>query len=328
MGRLLLRRGNFEKSLEYLKQCWNKLTVRNSNPSDGQCSFLMGLCYEYLGSYDNAYRCYYKSVWNAAWQSQGFLALARLEIQKENYSKANEFVGSSLKINGLNQDARHLAVAIARKQDNKIYANRLLSDYLSDDPINFALLYEQYLLDLNPDKLQNILKITRRDNHSFIEVAVKYIRAGMYEDAFNLLNLLDNVYDPMVYYYQAFCLRKGTDDKIIKLIKKADELPVAACFPNRLDDILVLKFVIDSFSSPKAYYLLGNLYYDKRQYELAINYWSKSAALDDGFAIIHRNLAIGYFNKQRNLQLAKKEMEKAVKLDPSNARFIFEPLVK
>ena len=48
----------------------------------------------------------------------------------------------------------------------------------------------------------------------------------------------------------------------------------------------------------KAPYYLGNLYYDKRQYDLAMEAWETSARLDDNFPTVWRNLALAYFNKK------------------------------
>ncbi|MEI3282649.1 MAG: tetratricopeptide repeat protein [Enterocloster sp.] len=60
------------------------------------------------------------------------------------------------------------------------------------------------------------------------------------------------------------------------------------CFPNKLEDIVVLglyggKILTDA---SYAYYYLGNLYYDKRQYDTAIGLWERSAELNPDFATI------------------------------------------
>lgn len=320
MGRLLLRRGNFKKAVEYLQTAWQRMTIRNSNPSDGEICFLMGLCYEYLGRWDDAWMKYYKSVWNGAWQSQGFLALARLAARKGNYSKAREFAENSLNVNGLNKKARHLAVILARLQGDKSLAEKLVEEYLADDPVDFAMLYEKYLLSKDPNQLDKFLQVTRQNDHNFIELVVDYARSYQRADAFDLLELLENPVDPMVYFHQAYYC----NDKATELIEQAESLPLSPCFPNRLEDIAVLKFVINITNAPKANYLLGNLYYDKRQYDLAMKYWQASEKLNSNFATIHRNLAIGHFNKIKNAQAALREMEIAISLNEHDPRLIFE----
>ena len=46
-----------------------------------------------------------------------------------------------------------------------------------------------------------------------------------------------------------------------------------------------------------AWYLLGNIWYDKRQYSEAINAWEQSLNIFDGFPTVHRNLGIAYYNQ-------------------------------
>ena len=74
----------------------------------------------------------------------------------------------------------------------------------------------------------------------------------------------------------------------------------------------------------KAPYYLGCLYYDKRQYDLAIKAWERSAAADDKFPTVWRNLALAAFNKQGDKDKAVRLMEKAFALDNTDARVLME----
>jgi tetratricopeptide (TPR) repeat protein len=100
---------------------------------------------------------------------------------------------------------------------------------------------------------------------------------------------------------------------------------VEYCFPNRLEDIYALEFACGKNSIDSAApYLLGSLYYDKKQYEPAISLWERSAATGPRFPTVHRNLALAYFNKKGDSQGARKEMETAFALDQSDARVFME----
>ena len=50
----------------------------------------------------------------------------------------------------------------------------------------------------------------------------------------------------------------------------------------------------------RAPYYLGCLYYDKRQYDLAVSCWERSAKIDPDFPTVWRNLALAKFNKETN----------------------------
>lgn len=73
-----------------------------------------------------------------------------------------------------------------------------------------------------------------------------------------------------------------------------------------------------------AYYYLGDLYYDKLQYERAVRLWEDAAARRPDFPTVHRNLALAYYNKQGEPEKARAEMEKAFALDESDARVFLE----
>ncbi len=96
-------------------------------------------------------------------------------------------------------------------------------------------------------------------------------------------------------------------------------------FPNRLEDILVLQFALSIFpADARAYYLLGNLWYDKRQYDEAISCWTKSILFDDAFPTAYRNLAIATYNKLKSPEKAEHLFEQAYQRDKSDARVLME----
>ena len=76
---------------------------------------------------------------------------------------------------------------------------------------------------------------------------------------------------PMTYYYLGWCLAPGWD---LSGAEQAFADAVGACpdycFPNRLEAILALQCaMVQNPDDARAPYYLGNLYYDKRQYDLA-----------------------------------------------------------
>lgn len=73
-----------------------------------------------------------------------------------------------------------------------------------------------------------------------------------------------------------------------------------------------------------ACYYVGCLYYDKLQYEAAVENWERSAQLNPSFPTVWRNLALAYYNKQHDSAAAKEAMEKAWALAPADARIFLE----
>src|SRR3546814_11865154 len=74
----------------------------------------------------------------------------------------------------------------------------------------------------------------------------------------------------------------------------------------------------------RAWYLLGNLWYDKRQYDDAISCWERSVAENQEFPTAHRNLSLAWHNKRNDRVRALASLEKAFDLDREDARVLME----
>jgi hypothetical protein len=74
----------------------------------------------------------------------------------------------------------------------------------------------------------------------------------------------------------------------------------------------------------KAFYYLGNLLYDKKRHEGAIQNWERSRELDAGFCIAWRNLGIGYFNVGHDPKEAAACYRQAFAADPDDLRILYE----
>ncbi len=76
--------------------------------------------------------------------------------------------------------------------------------------------------------------------------------------------------------------------------------------------------------APKARYYLGNLWYDKKNFETAIACWESSRSEDPDFPTVHRNLALAYYNKWHDPEKALLAIEKAFELDEGDYRILME----
>ncbi|MFA9375825.1 MAG: hypothetical protein ACERKZ_03620 [Lachnotalea sp.] len=69
---------------------------------------------------------------------------------------------------------------------------------------------------------------------------------------------------------------------------------------------------------------MGNLFYDKQQFERATKLWETSKSYDDKFTIVLRNLALAYYNKYYKQHKARELLEKAFTLNTKDARIFLE----
>lgn len=308
-GLLLLRNGQIRESIDYFKKAVEKQTWRNPNPYNGECCYNLGIAYELLGEYEKAYDAFYKSTWSAETQSQGFYHLACLSAKNKEYSKALEFINNSLIRNNHNMKARVLKAELMH------LLNMNNADFLQEsyeiDKLSAGILY---LLDKPLGRTVNYLKLS-----------LDYMQYGFYEKAVAVLNSCkDN--NPLLEYYKGYAeYNAGNIDKAEECYQKAEAMNSAYVFPNTVEEMLILENAVCVLgSAPMASYYLGNLLYDKKQYERACEYWEKAVQLKPDFAMPYRNLSIAYYNKERNAEKALKAIRKACMLEPDNSRFLLE----
>ena len=325
------KHGQFAKAEPYFRASIQTLTARNPNPYDGEAYYNLGLCLTKLGRYDEAFDAFFKATWNAAWQDTSFLELARIATRRKNYEQALELVERSMVRNWHGHSARHLKVALLRKTGRTDEAQQLIDDTLVIDKFHFGCLFERVLLaQANDGARQELNHLMRQYVHNYLEYALDYSRAGLYDEAAQLLRELEKseaVLYPMVYYFLAyFYAQQGAADLRGSYLKKATEASPDYVFPNRLDELIVLQWATlqADYNHARTWYYLGNFWYANRQYPEAIAAWERSAKLDDGFPTVFRNLSLAYQNKLQRSDDALKMLERAFALDTTDARVLME----
>lgn len=327
LGLWYIRKGRFERAEKYLRTAVRVLMKRNPNPYDGEPIYNLGLALKYQGRTDEAYDQFYKSTWNGAWQDAGYFACAQISLMRNCLTDAMDEIDRSLIRNWHNHKARALKTTILRKAGRNDEALKLIEESLEIDRFNYGCLFEKYIITGDDDTLQLLKTMMRRCANNYDEIALDYCAAGCTCEALKLWNIAieEGALTPMTYYYMGWC-NAATDAEAAKeLFAKAEAYPSDYCFPNRLEAVLALNCAMAYLpQASKAPYYLGCLYYDKRQYDLAIKAWERSAAADDKFPTVWRNLALTAFNKQGDKDKAVRLMEKAFALDNTDARVLME----
>lgn len=327
LGLWYIRKGCFDRAEQYLRTAVKTLQKRNPNPYDGEPIYNLGLALKYQGKISEAYDCFYKSCWNAAWQDAGYFACAQISVMQGRLEDALDEINHSLIRNWHNHKARALKIAILRRMGRREEAIQWIKDSLSIDKFNFACYYEKYLVTNTSEDLTILKKMLRKEAHNYDEIALDYSGAGCWTEAVSLWKVAidEAAITPMTYYYLGWSLLQGGFDGVQQAFADAANVCPDYCFPNRLEAILALRCAMkENPCDAKAPYYLGNLYYDKRQYSLAIEAWETSIKLDDKFPTVWRNLALAYFNKKDEKAKAMEYMERAFQLNPADARILME----
>ncbi len=310
-GKFLYNKGRWEESVKYFRQAIKASTWKNPNPYDCEPYYNLGLSLKKCGETESAYDAFYKACWDSSLQDKAFYQLALIKTEKGEYKAALELCEKALVKGMHNLRARGLKTTLLRLLEKKNAAISFAEETVSIDPLDHYARYELFLL--KGDEFRSFL---RGDNHNYIELAISYMDAGLYSEADRLLTMAECIDEPMVHYYRYYC----TKDK--EELKKAEESTSLYCFPNRLEDIIVLKKAIDSGSMMAMYYL-GNLYYDRGLWERSVELW-EGCSDKITLATVYRNLALAYYNKMKDNDKAKRAMEKAFDIDKSDARVFFE----
>lgn len=325
-GMLLLRRGDFAGAEKHFGRAVERLTWRSPNPYDSEPYYNLGLSLFYQDRRDEAFDAFYKATWSSGQQEMSFYYLAAIEAGRSRLESALELAEKGLVKNAHNITARGMKAVILRKLGRIQEAKEWIQENLKIDPFDYVSRFE--LAKLSDDReaaLREMNGLMRGAHESYLQTARDYAEPGMYEEAVEILGQCREAY-PLLAYYQAFYLGKmGRTEESRRAYEEAENCSPLYCFPNKPEDIEVLSAAIEQRpEGAKAYYYLGNLYYDRLQFETAVRLWEESARLDASYPTVHRNLALAYYNKKNEPQRAKKELEKAFALDETDDRVFLE----
>jgi len=205
---------------------------------------------------------------------------------------------------------------------------------VEDDAFQFGMSYEVSLVESESGESSANEPFFERmgdDQRNYIELAIDYAAAGLFPWAVHVLRTylqrVDNRPESALplYLLADYFEALGSVENADMFRREAAGYPPNHCFPSRLEEIAPLQRAADANTQDsKAPYYLGNLWYDRRQYDLAIECWERSRDRDGEFPTVWRNLGLAYFNKRHDAVAAWQAFTRAFELDPADARVLFE----
>ncbi len=326
LGLWYLRRGRFALAEQYLRKAVKLSQKRNPNPYDSEPIYNLALSLKYQGFDEvikgnpcnnkthEAYELFWKASWSKAQADAAYFEAAKISVSEGRLDDALDELNRCLIFGAHHQKALALKTTVLRMMGNKAQTAELIKDTLKTDLFNYGCRYEQYLLTHDENTLMELQQLLQGLSKNYEELALDYLDAGLTDEAKAILKLAekDGAVSPMTYYY-------------MKDFEKAEQLSPDYCFPNRMEDVVILEMAkCENPNGARAPYYLGCLYYAARQYDLAIENWELSAKLDPTFPIVWRNLALARFNKQNRQEEALEYMQKAFALDSTDSRMLME----
>lgn len=329
LGRLRLHKSEFAEAENHFARAVRRLTLRNPNPYDGEPFYNLGLALLYQGKNCDAYDAFYKCIWNYAWRSAGYYALACISASRGDLSTALAEVEQSLLTTSDNLKARALKASLLRRMGQTADAHSHIEASLALDPLDFRMVAERYLLSHRDEDLAAFVAALDGDVQTLLDVAFDLAWGGLPEDAYHLLEACSNQgalnYPTLWYTLSWLSATLHNNSRAAEYLLKAEAAPPLHCFPARLEEMIVLTSAIErNPSGARAHYYLGNLYYDKRRYDDAIRCWRRSVELDSSYSVPWRNLGIAEFNILHDPQAAERMYVRAFSANPDDARLAYE----
>lgn len=315
-GMLLMRRGQIKESIPYFERAIAKSIIKNPNPRDTEPYFNCGMAYFMTGEIDKAYDLLYKCVWGNN-KAEAYYYMAVIEYLRGNLDIAIEHGENAVSIQGRNTRAYNTLGRIYRDMGDEERALTRFRCAIDIDALDVTARYEIG----ESGALRNVTASEMR------VIVVDYIAERRYAKLIDILTKWtkeSGKADSLIELYIGYAEMLLCNDAADRIARAKNIYADNISFANSLTDIQVLSALYEKYCDGFIAYQLGNLFYDKRNYETAAEYWLESTKSDSKFPTARRNLALYYFNKKRDHIKALKFMEDAFKLDRQDSRVLLE----
>ena len=315
-GLYLLRNARAEESEPYFRAAIRKQTFRNPNPYTGEAYFNLGLALEEQEKLPEAFDAFFKATWSGDTAGAAWYHLAGIAVRQGRLREALDYAEESLIRGWHDMKTRTLKAALLHRLGAENEKAFLEESAAIDSLCPGIRLFLQ-----PPEETEKTPGTGAEDR---LNLAYELIGCGLTEEAAGLLSTRPAAH-PMEACALACALnRLGRREKAVQAAAQAERMPAGLCFPNRLIEKKILEEAAALLpAAPKMHYYLGELLYDKKQYEAAIRSWEQAVREDPGLAPAHRCLSIAYYNHGDRTR-AEGEITEACRLEPENSRFLLE----
>ncbi|MBD3413678.1 MAG: DUF5107 domain-containing protein, partial [Candidatus Aminicenantes bacterium] len=308
---LFLRRGQYKKALFYVEKALKNVMY------DPEANFVYGIINQRCGCFLDAKEALSWASRSLKFRSAAFCKLAEICLAEKRYERALDYAQKSVDHNSSNLNALQVMSAGFRMLGQTKNARNTISRILKIDPLSHFGRYEIYLLNQTNKNLrdfQSLLKCEYREE-TILELALFYLQIGLNEEAVSLFDMISDY--PTSCFWLAYVLKDKDPEKSRGFLDKAFSLSPYLVFPFREESIPVFEWACSQ--RPDDW---------KAKYYLSLIFWSK-ARTDESRALLQDcgdpDFAPFYFVrgnliKDKDLDAAQKDYEKAVRVGPDSWR--------
>lgn len=331
LGIHFLKPGTYEISEEYLNKAVKTVTAAHASSRFGESLYYLGLNLFFQNRLEEAYDLLYKSSRNQELASQSFYVLALIDCLNGRYNAAIDKLSESLNYNANNVEAINLMAIILRRNGEDELAKQMISEASRVDPLNMTIAFEQYFINKRNDE-KYAAKVLRSflgdEADNYLETASRYLMAGFYGDAAELLHLArtseltKTSKNPLIYYYLGYCYAMNNQPEDAKTwFSNAAVMSFDNSFPYGATSYSVLKEALKvNANDALANYLLGNLLYNNAP-AAALKAWEKAENIAPAHQI-SRNIAFAIANNKPEEAISR--LDKALASGVTNPVYLLE----
>lgn len=321
LGEYCLRTGKYEEAEKHLCKAMTVQNPYDNNPKDGTVGYLLGLARLRLGDIDKAYNTLFKAAWSCNTVSKAMTLIAAIDGRRGRFDKMLQHADEALDKESHNPVAGPYAAWALYKLGHAGAAKERLEKILGYDCLNHLARYMAIsLAGEDIGEFFDGFKMNSNPSQTCLDVAFDLRQAGLCSEAIKVLSGLKKYRGAStmaLYTLGTLLWEQGETDEAEKLFGEASMKPIVDIFPYRLAELEVLNKVIEiNPENGTAYYLLGCLLYDKKQYENAAQNWLKAIQCSPDFYIPYRNMAVACFSHLKKPEDALNYIRKAIELKP------------
>ncbi len=330
MGFFYLDQGKWNEALEHLN------TALDRDPDNSRIYFGKGIAYSGLLDFDQAYEEFYRATYTYDYFSSAYLALARIDLRRSDFKRALEKLAEAETQNGKLADIPALQAAAHRRLEEHKKALHFAQKALALDPMHFMGGYEKYVVleqigEETAEWKSTWEGIMRGAVQNYLELAVAYADAGLYEDAdaaleFHAKGKEDSDIHPMVNYFRGYFQHlQGNKDTARDYFTRARKGPVDYTNPHRLEGKAALEQAIREFpDDAHAHLFLGNLLYARGQREDGFAHWKEAVKHDESLFHAWRNIGYAERHLENDPETAYEAYKKVLDINPDDSLALLE----
>lgn len=310
--------GEVSEALLLANRAYKLATRWNFHMPTGELEYTLGLCYEALSDYSNAYKHFQHAHWNEDSRSRAMTHIAKIDGMRNDYSSMLTHANEALIQNSDNNIGYALRAVAEYRLGNANQALITLDHCLQSDPLDYLANTLRCIISNQP--LDQLISSFHCDQ---IQVAldIAYDLKEMGETAWGA-KVLNVVKDRSVMPTYAYCEFTDSFDTLPSVIHTLD---FGTCYPYRQAEEHTLRHALEhNENDVTALFGLACLLYAKRRYQEARRLLEHAAKLQPDHPVILRCLSVCYFSHFDKRKEAFSLLNHALSLAPNDQQLLYE----